>query len=47
MKIYHSIAQFKALATGVATAGTFDGLHAGHQAIIQRLIDVAKEQGGE
>ncbi|MDO7647881.1 MAG: bifunctional riboflavin kinase/FAD synthetase [Schleiferiaceae bacterium] len=47
MKIYHSIAQFKALTTGVATAGTFDGLHAGHQAIIQRLIDVAKEQGGE
>lgn len=31
----------------MATTGTFDGVHAGHQAILKRLISAAKEQGGQ
>jgi riboflavin kinase/FMN adenylyltransferase len=30
----------------VLTVGTFDGVHQGHQAIIKRLLDSAKELGG-
>jgi riboflavin kinase/FMN adenylyltransferase len=31
----------------VVTVGTFDGLHVGHQKIIQRMKQIAREQNGE
>jgi len=31
----------------VVTVGTFDGLHMGHQKIIRRMKDIARENGGE
>jgi riboflavin kinase / FMN adenylyltransferase len=47
MKIYHSIEDFTRLSYGIVTSGTFDGVHLGHQKILQRLIEIAKHNNGE
>jgi len=47
MKIYHHIDEFKQIHNAVVTIGTFDGVHIGHQKIISRLQEVAKNIGGE
>jgi riboflavin kinase/FMN adenylyltransferase len=47
MQIYHHIKDFKPLKNAVVTIGTFDGVHLGHQEIIQKLVEQAKANGGE
>ena len=47
MQIYHHIKDFKPLNNAVVTIGTFDGVHLGHQEIILKLVEQAKENGGE
>lgn len=47
MKFYSSIEEFTTLPNSVVTIGTFDGVHAGHQQIINKLVKLAKETGGE
>lgn len=47
MKVYTSIEDFKDVRNPVVTTGTFDGVHVGHQKIIARLKEVAKEENGE
>ncbi len=47
VKVYHSIEAFPGLKTAIVTIGTFDGVHAGHQQIIKRLLSLSKETGGE
>lgn len=47
MKIYTHIDEFKQIKNAVLTIGTFDGVHIGHQKIISRLKEVAKQKGGE
>lgn len=47
MKIYHSIEEFQSVKNAVVTTGTFDGVHVGHQKIISRLKDVARQVSGE
>jgi len=47
MKVYNGIEEFKKLANAVVTSGTFDGVHIGHQKILNRLKNIAKLTGGE
>jgi len=47
LKIYHHFSEFKKLDKAVATIGTFDGVHFGHQKIIRRLCERASATGGE
>ncbi len=47
MKVYTDIDDFKEVKNPIVTTGTFDGVHLGHQKIINRLKDAAKEENGE
>lgn len=46
MKIHYSPDQFRAQSP-VVTIGTFDGLHKGHQAVLDKLKELAREINGE
>jgi riboflavin kinase/FMN adenylyltransferase len=47
MRIYESISEFKKSNNAVVTSGTFDGVHIGHQKILNTLKNVAAKTGGE
>lgn len=47
MKVYNDITSFKKVPNAVVTSGTFDGVHAGHRKITDRLNEVARKNGGE
>jgi riboflavin kinase / FMN adenylyltransferase len=47
VKIYHRIEDFKPVKNAIVTTGTFDGVHLGHQAILKRMIEDAREVDGE
>lgn len=47
MKIYNHIDDFVKISNAVVTIGTFDGVHIGHQKIIARLLEVARQKKGE
>ena len=47
MKVYKNLEDFTKVKNLVATVGTFDGVHVGHQEIIGRLKEVAKQTDGE
>jgi riboflavin kinase/FMN adenylyltransferase len=47
VKVYSSIDDFPGLPNAVVTIGTFDGVHAGHQQIISKLVNLADETQGE
>lgn len=46
MKIHYSLDNFNAL-NPVVTIGTFDGLHQGHQSVVEELKQLAKQINGE
>lgn len=46
MKLYTNLEKFKAQRP-VVTIGTFDGVHLGHQKVILRLQEFAKQHNGE
>lgn len=46
MQVYYDLESYPAAARTVATIGTFDGLHLGHKAILQRLKNLAAQIGG-
>ncbi|MDH5603583.1 MAG: bifunctional riboflavin kinase/FAD synthetase [Cyclobacteriaceae bacterium] len=47
MKIYNGISEFKRLDKAIVTSGTFDGVHLGHQKILQRIVQTALKEKGE
>jgi len=47
MKIYHGLDEFKKLDYAIVTSGTFDGVHFGHQKILQRLEEITNKYAGE
>lgn len=47
MKIHSNLADFQGVKRPVLTTGTFDGVHLGHQVILDRLCSVARREGGE
>lgn len=47
MKIYEGLSEFPTLKNAVVTSGTFDGVHLGHQKILHRIREIAREINGE
>lgn len=47
MKVYQGIEDFVKKNNAVVTSGTFDGVHVGHQKILNSLINIAEKSGGE
>lgn len=47
MRVFQGFDQLKEIKNPVLTIGTFDGVHLGHQKIIDQLNDEAKKIGGE
>jgi riboflavin kinase / FMN adenylyltransferase len=47
MEVIRDIAQFPKLSHAVVTSGTFDGTHIGHQNILKRVIERARQANGQ
>lgn len=47
MKIYEGIEDFRLVPNPVVTSGTFDGVHLGHQKILNRIREIADQIGGK
>jgi len=47
LRVYYNLNNFVPLKNAVVTTGTFDGVHLGHQTILKRLIETAKQYDGE
>ncbi|GAB3813338.1 bifunctional riboflavin kinase/FAD synthetase [Pontibacter rugosus] len=47
MKVIRDIADFPQLNHAVVTSGTFDGVHVGHQKILRRVLERARQSGGQ
>jgi riboflavin kinase/FMN adenylyltransferase len=47
VKIYYGFDEVKHIKNAVVTTGSFDGVHMGHQVILKKLNEIAKQENGE
>ncbi len=47
MRVYNGFSCFSSVENPVVTIGAFDGVHIGHQTIINRMVGIAKKYKGE
>ena len=47
MRVFRGFDDLPRFRHGVATTGSFDGVHRGHWALLSRVCEVARERGGE
>tara|TARA_Y100001934_G_C12334505_1_gene766840 strand:+ start:801 stop:1751 length:951 start_codon:yes stop_codon:yes gene_type:complete len=47
VKLYRNLEEFLPLSNAVVTTGTFDGVHIGHQTVLNQLKSVAEKNNGE
>lgn len=47
MNVYHDLNDLPAFRNAVLTIGSFDGVHQGHQKILERINTIAQERNGE
>jgi len=47
LKVYRKIEDFKQVKHPIVTVGTFDGVHIGHQKILNRIREIASKHNGE
>lgn len=47
MQVVTKLQEFPDLTYSVVSSGTFDGVHRGHQKILQRLVEVAQQNNGQ
>lgn len=47
MQIHYDLSKLPVFTNAVITIGTFDGIHHGHQRVLSRLVDSAREVNGE
>lgn len=47
MKVYYQLDQLPSLKNTVLTIGSFDGVHHGHQQLLERINGLAKQVGGQ
>lgn len=47
MQIYHSVQELKMIPYPVVTSGIFDGVHLGHQKVLEKIKQVARNHHGE
>lgn len=47
LKVYYNLSDFVPLENAIVTSGTFDGVHLGHQKILQILRETTEASGGE
>lgn len=47
MKVFHNLDKLPTLTNAVATMGSFDGVHCGHQELLRRTANLAKERNAE
>ncbi|MES2778843.1 MAG: adenylyltransferase/cytidyltransferase family protein, partial [Bacteroidota bacterium] len=47
MRVYRSLEELPPIKNAIVTQGTFDGVHAAHRVIINRVKELAKQRNGE
>ena len=47
MKVYRSLDELPLIPNAIVTQGTFDGVHAAHKVIINRVKELARLHNGE